>query len=105
MSSADAGEDFWANLVTEQDFLDPDADDAWAHEQEEFVDEGDDSSACGVTNLQADGSFGLSFARITTEEADNDPPDDAAFDAEEVSFRIKICKSHHPTNHVICKCC
>ena len=100
MSAADAGEEFWANLAAEQDFLDPDADDAWAHEQEEFEDEGDDSSACGVTDLQADGSFGLSFAPITTEPADNDPPDDAAFDAAEVSFCVKNHTYAHATNIV-----
>ena len=75
MSAADAGEEFWANLAAEQDFLDPDADDAWAHVNEEFVDEDDDSSGCAVFDLSSDGSYGLSLSATTTEVADNDPPD------------------------------
>eukprot|EP00956_Cyclotella_meneghiniana_P022924 scaffold43919_cov42-Cyclotella_meneghiniana.AAC.1 len=83
MSAADPGEEFWGNLAAEQDFLDPDADDAWAHENEEFVDDDDDSSGCGVFDLQADGSYGLSLSARTTELADNDPPDASASGASE----------------------
>ena len=61
--------------------MDPDAEDTWAHKNEEFEDEGDDSSASGTSDLMADGSFGLSFATPTSEVVDNDPHDDAAFDA------------------------
>ena len=61
MSACDPGEEFWGNLARQQEFLDPDAEDAWAHENEEFDDEGDDSSASRITDLQADGSFGLSL--------------------------------------------
>ena len=75
MSAVDPGEEFWGNLAAEQDFLDPDADDAWAHENEEFVDEDDDSSGCAVFDLSSDGSYGLSLSATTTEVADNDPPD------------------------------
>ena len=63
-------------------------DDAWAHENEEFVDE-DDSSGCAVLDLEADGSYGLSLSATTTEVADNDPPDASASDAAEVSFHEK----------------
>ena len=53
----------------------------------EFVDEGDGSSASRISNLIVHGSFGLlSFALITTEAPDNEPPDDVAFDAAEVSL-------------------
>jgi hypothetical protein len=89
MSACDPGEEFWNNLARQQEFLDPDAEDAWAHENEEFVDEGDDSSASGITDLQADGSFGLSFPPITTEQTDNDLPDASASDTAEVSFCTK----------------
>ena len=89
MSTADPGEEFWGNLATEQDFLDPDANDAWAHENEEFVDEDDDSSGCAVLDLKADGSYGLSLSTTTTEVTDNDPPGASASDAAEVSFHEK----------------
>ena len=86
MSACDPGEEFWGNLARQQEFLDPDAEDAWAHENEEFDDEGDDSSASRITDLQADGSFGLSFAQTTTEQTDNDLPDASASDTAEVTF-------------------
>ena len=86
MSVADPGEEFWCNLAAQQEFLYPDTKDAWAHENKEFEDEGNDSSASGTSDLMADGSFGLSFAPPTTEVANNDPHADAAFDAAEVSF-------------------
>jgi hypothetical protein len=89
MSACDPGEEFWDNLARQHEFLDPDAEDAWAHENEEFVDEGDDSSASGTTDLQADGSFGLSFAQITTEQTDHDLPDAFAYDTLKVSVCTK----------------
>ena len=92
MSAADPGEDYWDDLAAQQEFLDPDADDAWAHENEEFVDEGDDESCSGTSNLIVDGSFGLSFAPVVTAQTDIDPHDDAELDAAEVSFHKK--KSH-----------
>ena len=98
MSVADPGEEFWCNLAAQQEFLDPDAKIAWAHENEEFEDEGNDSSASGTSDLMADGSFGLSFATPTTEVADNDPHDDAAFDAAEVSFHQKNTTFTRVTN-------
>ena len=55
----DPGEEFWGNLTAEQEFLDPDAEDVGAHKNEEFVDEDDDSSGCGVVDLQAGGSYGI----------------------------------------------
>ena len=58
MSVADPGEEFWRDLTAQQEFLDPDAEDAWVHGNEEFEDEGDDSSASGTSVLMADGSFG-----------------------------------------------
>ena len=98
MSVADAGEEFWRDLAAQQNFLDSDAEDAWAHENEEFEDEGDDSSASGTSDLMADGSVGLSFSAPTTEVADNDPHDDAAFDAAEVSFHQKDTTFTRVTN-------
>ena len=98
MSAADAGEEFWANLAAEQDFLDPDADDAWAHENEEFVDEDHDSSGCAVFDLSADGSYGLSLSPTTTAVADNDPPDVPDSNVAEVSFLKKIPLSRHLLN-------
>ena len=65
---------------------------------EEFEDEGNNSSASGTSDLMADGSFGLSFAAPTTQVADNDPHDDAAFDAAEVSFHQKNTSFTHVTN-------
>ena len=100
MSAADFGEEYWADLAAEQEFLDPDADDAWAHENEEFVDEGDDESTSGASNLITDGSFGLSFAPVSDAQADNNPPDDADFDAAEVSFHQKNSTFTHVTNIV-----
>ena len=104
MSVADPGEEFWCDLTAQQEFLDPDAKDAWAHENEEFEDEGDDSSASGTSDLMADGSFGLSFAAPTTEVANNDPHADAAFDAAEVSFHRKNTTFTCITNicHLLC---
>ena len=96
MSVADPGEEFWHNLAAQQEFLDPDAKIAWAHESEEFEDEGNDSSASRTSDLMADGS--LSFAAPTTEVADNDPLDDAAFDAAEASFHQKNTTFTHVTN-------
>eukprot|EP00956_Cyclotella_meneghiniana_P037498 scaffold139642_cov36-Cyclotella_meneghiniana.AAC.3 len=90
MSAVDPGEEFWGNLAAEQDFLDPDADDAWAHENEEFVDEDDDSSGCAVFDLSADGAYGLSLSPTTTVVADNDPPDASDYNVAEVSFLKKI---------------
>eukprot|EP00956_Cyclotella_meneghiniana_P021343 scaffold38778_cov41-Cyclotella_meneghiniana.AAC.2 len=53
-----------------------------AVENVEFVDEDDGSSASRPSNLIVHGSFDLlSFALITTEAPDNEPPDDVAFDA------------------------
>ena len=74
MSVADPGEEFWHNLAAQHEFLDPHAEIAWARENEEFEDEGDDSSASGTSDIMADGSFGLRFAAPTTEVANNDPP-------------------------------
>ena len=55
-----------------------------------------------MSDLMADGSFGLSFVTPTTEVADNDPHDDAAFDAAEVSFHQKIPLSHVLRISAIC---
>ena len=96
MSVADPGEEFWRNLTAQQEFLDPDPEDAWAHENEEFEDEGDNSSASGMSDLMADGS--LSFAAPTTEVAHNESLDAAAFDAAEVSFYQKNTTFTHVTN-------
>ena len=45
MSVADPGEEFWHDLAAQQEFLDPDAEDASAYENKEFEDEVDDSLA------------------------------------------------------------
>ena len=106
MSVAEEGEQFWDNLATEQDFLDPDAEDAWAHENEEFVDEGDDESATGTSNLLADGSFGLSFASPTTEVPHIDDIGDADFNAAEVRFCAKkTIFTHHANRCILLFCC
>ena len=102
MSVADPGEEFWCNLTAQQEFLDPDAKDALAHKNKEIEDEGDNSSASRTSDLMADGSFGLSFVTPTTEVADNDPHDAAAFDAAEVSFHQKIPLSHVLLISAIC---
>ena len=106
MSVAEEGEQFWDNLATEQDFLDPDAEDAWAHENEEFVDEGDDESATGTSNLLVDGSFGLSFASPTTEVPHIDDIGDADFNAAEVRFCAKkTIFTHHANRCILLLCC
>jgi hypothetical protein len=74
MAAIDPGEEFWDDLATGQENLDPDASDAWAHEHEEFDDEADNSSGFGKSNLQVDCSFDLSFAPITTKLADVEVP-------------------------------
>lgn len=89
MSVTDPGDEFWDNLAAEQDFLDHDAKDTWAHENEEIVDKGNDSLGTGTPDLMADSSFGLSSASPTTEVAKNDLIGDAAFDAAEVSLCAK----------------
>eukprot|EP00956_Cyclotella_meneghiniana_P014568 scaffold21863_cov68-Cyclotella_meneghiniana.AAC.3 len=99
MSAVDPGEEFWGNLAAEQDFLDPDADDAWAHENEEFVDEDDDSSGCAVFDLSSDGSYGLSLSATTTEVADNDPPD--VSDSNVVSQTEVVMTTHQRAKQVM----
>ena len=84
--------------------MDPDTKDACAHKNKVFEDEGDDSSASGTSDLLADGSIGLSFVAPTTEVTDNNPHDDAAFDAAEVSFHQKNTTFTLVTNicHLLC---
>ena len=104
MSVADPGEEFWDDLAHTQENLDPDASDAWAHENEEFEDDLDASGHFGITDLQADGSFGLSFHPPTTEQEVEDPPDTAAFDTSEVRISKKIHPLSRNTKRHFCQC-
>lgn len=89
MAPTDSGEEFWADLAKRQENLDPDGADAWAHENEEFDDEADNSSGFGKSNLQIDRSFDLSFAPTTTELADEEVPGGSASSPSEVSVDKK----------------
>ena len=62
MASTDPGEEFWADLTERQENLDPDAVDAWAHKDEEFDNDANNSSGFGTSNLRIDSSFDLSLS-------------------------------------------
>ena len=82
-------EEFWNNLTTGQENLDPDVSDAWAHKHEEFDNKADNSSGFGTSNLQVNCFFDLSFAPTTTELTDEEVLGRSASNPSEVEFHNK----------------